>query len=86
MLNPPLMAIVGSTRELRIRGGNNDGRMAIEVAEEAASWVESYLYETIRNAGFDPDERIEWDDFLLTRERDRPRLSSVLGNNSSNET
>jgi hypothetical protein len=49
---------------LMIKGGHYDGRQALEVAEEAARWVENTIFSTVLKAGFDPEEKVKIGNFL----------------------
>jgi hypothetical protein len=64
---PSLLSSMMADKELRIQGGPYDGQLAIDVAREASQWLLSYIEETIRLAGFEPDERIQSDGFLWKR-------------------
>lgn len=70
-----LLTSLSEDRQLFIRGGQYDGRLALDVASEATEWVQSYLANAIRKGGFDPDERVTSDGFLYQR---RKPLSEVL--------
>jgi hypothetical protein len=52
------------TQQLVIRGGAYDGRLALELAKEATSWVGEYVLGAISDAGLDPNERVNSTQFL----------------------
>jgi hypothetical protein len=83
--SPSLMSIVNSKRELRIKGGINDGRLALDVARDAAHWIERYLAETIRLGGFEPDDEIEWRNFLWERRQYGAGLASFAAEEAEKE-
>ncbi|KKC34434.1 hypothetical protein [Devosia psychrophila] len=64
---PTLFSSMMAERELRLKGGLYDGRLALDVADEASQWLKDYLEETVRLGGFMPDERIQSDGFLWHR-------------------
>ena len=62
-----ILSMVDKDRGLFIRGGPYGGRRALEVASEAADWLEHYIVSAIVAAGYDPDEKIESDGMLYRR-------------------
>lgn len=62
-----ILSLLSASKELRIRGGVYDGRLALELALEACDWIIGYLEETIRLGGFEPNDKIEWSGFLYRR-------------------
>jgi hypothetical protein len=59
-----LLASMFGPFELRIKGGPYDGRLALDVASDASEWLLKYIEETVILGGFQPEERIQSDDFL----------------------
>lgn len=82
---PSLISMVTAKRELRIRGGTNDGRPAIDVVREAAEWLEGYICETIRLGGFQPDEPLEWRNFLWERSQRGKGLAALAADKAADE-
>lgn len=48
----------GEKETLIIRGGEYDGRLALDVALEAAEWIESTILNAIKAAGYDPEQKV----------------------------
>ncbi|MGB9141167.1 MAG: hypothetical protein WCB71_03095 [Aestuariivirga sp.] len=46
----------GARPVLMIRGGPFDGRDSLDLLKEGADWVEARIFNSIRRAGFDPEE------------------------------
>lgn len=93
---PSLLESIDLQGVLLIRGGTYDGRDALELAKEGASWVGSYLDDTMRRAGLDPDERVTSRQFLKRQtgqpdaptDRPRPiggRLANYLAGQSATD-
>lgn len=63
---PTLLRILseGEKEALVIRGGAYDGRLALDVASEAAQWIEETLLSAIRAAGYDPEQNVMSEDFV----------------------
>jgi hypothetical protein len=47
----------GEKETLIIKSGYYKDRLALEVLSEAAEWVENYIFDVIRRAGYDPNEK-----------------------------
>jgi hypothetical protein len=47
----------GEKETLLIRGGYYEGRQALDVLAEAVIWTEEYILNSIRKAGYDPEEQ-----------------------------
>ncbi|WP_192384063.1 hypothetical protein [Mesorhizobium silamurunense] len=75
-----LLYMLGETEKeaLILRGGPYDGQFALDVAEDATDWAEGYVLQAIRNAGFDPEEKVSSSDFLNRSLRDMGLLSGPL--------
>jgi hypothetical protein len=73
-----LMSLLNGPQDLFIRGGDYDGRRAMDVAEEAADWIEGYIFEAVHTAGYDPEENIRSTGFLYQRVKDDPPLPDGL--------
>jgi hypothetical protein len=48
----------GARPALLMRGGHFSGRNSLDLLKEGADWVEHRIFDTIRRAGFDPDEQL----------------------------
>lgn len=59
-----LFDLATSKHELRIKSGVFKGRLALELADEAAEWVEGYIVQLVREGGYDPEEEHRWGTFL----------------------
>lgn len=46
----------GEKRDLIIKHGYFQGKVALDLLMEASEWIEEYIFQAIREAGYDPEE------------------------------
>lgn len=63
---PTLFRIMseGEKEALILRGGAYAGRLALDVASEAAQWIEETLLSAIKAAGYDPEQNVISEEFI----------------------
>jgi hypothetical protein len=68
---PSLLRIMseGEREALLIRGGAYDGKLALDVASEAAKWIEETLLSAIIAAGYDPEQKVVSESFVVASPR-----------------
>lgn len=68
----------GARPTLMMRSGAFEGRDSLDLLKDSASWIEDRIFNSIRRAGFDPEERRG-----LVHFRSPPKLRSILGSSLS---
>ncbi len=58
-----------------MRKGKFKGRDSIELLEESASWVENRIFDSIKRAGFNPNEKRSVHDFRIMTDEDVVRVA-----------
>lgn len=78
--NYSLLSILSEEEKmtLQIHRGYYAGRFALDVAEEAANWVEETLLNAIKSAGYDPELKVVSESFLAPVVAARTLPASLL--------